>query len=94
MDVLAAIQGLLAVVTVETISHGSILEKQNSITQVGNLRGKSHTEKTGIKPNPNRNLISFAGNTQLLCVMDDKQGNNTTHGNKWCKNKSGDDKVK
>lgn len=72
MDVLAAIQGLLAVITVETVSHGSILEKQNSNSQVGNLRGKKpHTEKTGIF------TAIFAVNTQLICVMDDKQGRYT-----------------
>lgn len=72
LDVLAAIQGLLAVITVETVSHGSILEKQNSNSQVGNLRGKkTHTEKTGIF------TAMFAVNTQLICVMDDKQGRYT-----------------
>lgn len=72
MDVLAAIQGLLAVITVETVSHGSILEKQNSNSQVCNLRGKKpHTEKTGIF------TTIFAVNTQLICVMDDKQGRYT-----------------
>lgn len=73
LDVLAAIQGFLAVVTVKTVSHGSILEKQNSKTQVGNLRGENpHTEKTGIFT-----ADIFAVNTQLICVMDDKQGRYT-----------------
>lgn len=74
LDVLAAIQGLLAVVTVETVSHGSILEEQN--TQVGNLREKkhtrTHTQKTGIST-----ADIFAENTQLIWVMDDKQGRYT-----------------
>lgn len=68
LDVLAAIQGLLAVVTVETVRHGSILEKQTSNTQVCNLWVKHpHTQKAGMST-----ADIFVVKPQLICVMDDK----------------------